>query len=45
MIEDQELRIEEILSMRVEDGSKIMHFCHDFGAGIEDRQFKIEDED
>ena len=24
---------------------KIPHFCRDFGAGIEDRQFKIADED
>ena len=26
-------------------GPKIPHFCRDFEAGIEDRQFKIEDED
>ena len=43
-IEDQGLRIEEVLRMRIEDGPKIPHFCCDFGAGIEDRQFKIEDE-
>ena len=24
-------------------GPKITHFCRDFGAGIEDRKFKIED--
>ena len=26
-------------------GPKIPHFCRDFGAGIEERQFKIEDAD
>ena len=39
------IRIEDVLRMRIEDGPKITHFCRDFGAGIEDRQFKIEDGD
>ena len=29
-IEDQGLRIEEVLTMRIEDGPKITHFCRDF---------------
>ena len=29
-IEDQGLRIKEVLRMRIEDGLKITHFCRDF---------------
>ena len=32
-IEDQGLRIEEVLRMRIEDGPKITHFCRDFLCG------------
>ena len=38
-IEDQGLRIEEVLRMRIEDGTNITHFCRDF-FGRKSRTFE-----